>query len=121
MEDTRASSRCATAEKDLGLFGMGNDIFKIPAAIFALTSSKVARPRVVLPPPSVKQAELVKETKFTPTPPLDRQGEVGLVEDGLFDDNSMGNYETIAEDVNAIADTETQSQPAAEYIPEPQN
>ena len=100
---------------------MGNDIFKIPAAMFAPTSSKVARPQVVLPSPSVKQAELVKETKFTPTPPLDRQGEVGLVEDGLFDDNSMGNYETIAEDVNAIADTETQSQPAAEYIPESQN
>lgn len=94
---------------------MGNDIFKIPAAMFVPTSSKVARPRVVLPPPSVKQAE------FTPTPPLDYQGEVGLVEDDLFDDNGMGDYETIAEDVNAIADTETQSQSAAELIPESQN
>lgn len=73
---------------------MGNDIFKIPAAMFAPTSSKVARPRVVLPPPSVKQAELVKETEITPTPPLDYRGEV--VEDDLFDDNSIGDYETIA-------------------------
>ena len=46
---------------------------------------------------------------------------MGLVEDDLFDDNSMGNYETIAEDVNAIADTETQSQSATELIPESQN
>jgi len=104
---------------------MGNDIFKIPAAMFAPTSSKVPHPWVVLPPSSVKQAELVKETESTPAPPLDYQGEVDLVEDDglddLFNDNSMDDYETIAEDVNAIADTETQSQSAAEHTPGPQN
>ena len=76
--------------------------------MFAPTSSKVAHPLVVLPPPSVKQAELVKETEFTSTPPLDYQGEVGLVEDDLFDDNDMGDYETIAEDVMDPPDSRRQ-------------
>ena len=74
----------AVAEEDLGLFGMGNDIFKIPATTFAPTSSRVARPRVVLPPPSVKQAGSVKATESTPTLSPDYQGEVDLVgDDGL--------------------------------------
>ena len=48
-----------------------------------------------------------------------------LVEDDgldyLFDDNSMDGHETIAEDGNATADTETQSRSAAKHTPEPQN
>ena len=46
-----------------------------------------------------------------------------LVEDDgldyLFDDNSMDGHETIAEDDNATADTETQSRSAAKHTPEP--
>lgn len=124
IQQLTPASQQAAAEKDLGLFGTGDDVFKILTALFAPTSSRVTCPRVVLPHLSVKQAELVKETESTPTPPLGYQGGVDLVEDDGLDylfDNSMDGHETIAEDDNATADTGTQSRSAAKHTPEPQN
>lgn len=111
--------------EDLGLFGMGNDIFELLAAAFTPTLSRSTYARDVLPHPSAKQIESVRKAEPIPASLKDNQDELGLFgDDGLddlFDDNGIDDCKAAAEDVNDKAATKMQLESATEHASESQD